>query len=331
MTNLADNLTATAKAHPDRPAVRLDDVTLSYAELQEGARRVATLLKDKGVGPGDRVGLVLPNVPRVPGALLRRPGGGRGRRTDEPAAQGPRGEVLPRGLRCLDRLRLEGHGRGGRQGRRGGRHRVRRGRARGLRRPARAARARRDVVDRDGRRHRRPALHLGHHRPAQGRRAHPRQHDHQRGRQRRDPRGAERGRRGDGLPAAVPLLRADLRAQRRGPERRLPDPDPPLRRDQGPRGDRPRQGHRLRGRPDDVRRDAARRGSRVLRRLEPAHLHLGRFGDAGRGDEEVREDLRLHRARGLRALRDLAGRLVQPARTSSASPVRSACPCAASR
>ena len=48
--------------------------------------------------------------------------------------------------------------------------------------------------------------------------------------QRRDPRGAHRGGRRDGLPAALPLLRPDLRAERRGAQRRLPDPDPPLRR-----------------------------------------------------------------------------------------------------
>ena len=66
MTNLADNLTATAKDHPDSPAVKLDDLVLTYAELQEGARRVAAMLKSKGVGPGDRVGMVLPNVPPFP-------------------------------------------------------------------------------------------------------------------------------------------------------------------------------------------------------------------------------------------------------------------------
>ena len=66
MTNLADNLTKTAQEHPDRPAVKLDDMVLSYAELHEGARRVASLLTAKGVGPGDRVGLVLPNVPAFP-------------------------------------------------------------------------------------------------------------------------------------------------------------------------------------------------------------------------------------------------------------------------
>ena len=66
MTNLADNLTKTAEQHPDRPAVKLDDTVLSYSQLQDGARRVAALLKSKGLKPGDRVGMVLPNVPHYP-------------------------------------------------------------------------------------------------------------------------------------------------------------------------------------------------------------------------------------------------------------------------
>jgi long-chain acyl-CoA synthetase len=66
VTSLADNLTTTAAKHGDRPAVRLDDLVLSYADLEDGARRVASLLAEKGVGPGDRVGLVLPNVPAFP-------------------------------------------------------------------------------------------------------------------------------------------------------------------------------------------------------------------------------------------------------------------------
>ena len=66
MTNLADNLTQTAKEHGGRPAIKCDDLVLTYVELQDGARRVAALLKSKGVGSGDRVGLVLPNVPPFP-------------------------------------------------------------------------------------------------------------------------------------------------------------------------------------------------------------------------------------------------------------------------
>ena len=66
MTNLAHHLTTTAKEHGERPAVRLDDLVLSYDEVLDGARRVTALLKSKGVEPGDRVGLVLPNVPPFP-------------------------------------------------------------------------------------------------------------------------------------------------------------------------------------------------------------------------------------------------------------------------
>ena len=66
MTNLARNLTTTAKEHGDRPAVRLDDTVLTYDPLLDGARRITALLKARGVGPGDRVGLVLPNVPPFP-------------------------------------------------------------------------------------------------------------------------------------------------------------------------------------------------------------------------------------------------------------------------
>ena len=66
MTNLAENLTATAAKHPNRPAVKLDDTVLTYQQLQDGARRVAALLKSKGLKPGDRVGMVLPNVPHYP-------------------------------------------------------------------------------------------------------------------------------------------------------------------------------------------------------------------------------------------------------------------------
>jgi long-chain acyl-CoA synthetase len=66
VTNLAHNLVDAAKRHGDRPAVRLDDVVLSYTQLLDAARRVTALLRSSGVGPGDRVGLVLPNVPAFP-------------------------------------------------------------------------------------------------------------------------------------------------------------------------------------------------------------------------------------------------------------------------
>ncbi len=61
--SLAQLLTETAAKHADRPALKLDDTVLNYAFLNEAATRVAGLLKDKGVTPGDRVGIMLPNVP----------------------------------------------------------------------------------------------------------------------------------------------------------------------------------------------------------------------------------------------------------------------------
>jgi long-chain acyl-CoA synthetase len=66
MPNLARLLTDSAATHPGRPAVKLDDALLSYAALDEASARVAALLRAKGVGPGDRVGIMLPNVPYFP-------------------------------------------------------------------------------------------------------------------------------------------------------------------------------------------------------------------------------------------------------------------------
>jgi long-chain acyl-CoA synthetase len=64
--NLATNLTETAERHGDRPALKLDDVELTYEALDEGSARLAGLLAERGVEPGDRVGVMLPNVPYFP-------------------------------------------------------------------------------------------------------------------------------------------------------------------------------------------------------------------------------------------------------------------------
>jgi long-chain acyl-CoA synthetase len=64
--NLATILTDTAEKHGDKTAFKLDDVELSYSMLDEGSARVAGLLKAKGLEEGDRVGLMMPNVPYFP-------------------------------------------------------------------------------------------------------------------------------------------------------------------------------------------------------------------------------------------------------------------------
>jgi long-chain acyl-CoA synthetase len=64
--NLATILTESAERSPDHVAVRLDDAELSYAQLDGATAHLAGLLHEKGVGPGDRVGIMLPNVPHFP-------------------------------------------------------------------------------------------------------------------------------------------------------------------------------------------------------------------------------------------------------------------------
>ncbi len=49
MANLARLLTDAAAAHGDRPAVRLDDTTLTYAELDGAVSRCAGMLRARGI------------------------------------------------------------------------------------------------------------------------------------------------------------------------------------------------------------------------------------------------------------------------------------------
>lgn len=60
--NLASNLVRTAHAHPSRIAIRLGDATTTYAQLDRQSAHVAGLLRDRGVAPGDRVAIMLPNT-----------------------------------------------------------------------------------------------------------------------------------------------------------------------------------------------------------------------------------------------------------------------------
>jgi long-chain acyl-CoA synthetase len=66
MPNLADLLSRSAAVHANRVAIKTDHHELTYAALDAAAARVAGLLRAKGVQPGDRVGVMLPNVPYFP-------------------------------------------------------------------------------------------------------------------------------------------------------------------------------------------------------------------------------------------------------------------------
>jgi long-chain acyl-CoA synthetase len=63
MANLAHRLLTSASADLSAPAIRLDDVVLSYADLVSASCWLAKRLTDRGLQPGDRVGVMLPNVP----------------------------------------------------------------------------------------------------------------------------------------------------------------------------------------------------------------------------------------------------------------------------
>ncbi|MEA2427609.1 MAG: long-chain acyl-CoA synthetase [Thermoleophilaceae bacterium] len=62
--NLASILEKSAASHGERPALKLDDLTVTYEALDEASARVAAMLRSKGLEPGDRVGIMLPNVPQ---------------------------------------------------------------------------------------------------------------------------------------------------------------------------------------------------------------------------------------------------------------------------
>jgi long-chain acyl-CoA synthetase len=65
---LAAVLAESANRHPDRDAVVMGGERISYATLWEQTRRYAAVLRQAGVEPGDRVALLMPNVPDFPRA-----------------------------------------------------------------------------------------------------------------------------------------------------------------------------------------------------------------------------------------------------------------------
>ena len=63
MPNLSLNLPRSAAAHPDQVAIRADGYELTYAGMDDATARVATALRERGLQVGDRVAVMLPNVP----------------------------------------------------------------------------------------------------------------------------------------------------------------------------------------------------------------------------------------------------------------------------
>jgi len=64
--SIASILAESAVRHADRTAVKLGDEQLTYAELWTQAKQYAAVLRERGIGPGDTVALLLPNTPHFP-------------------------------------------------------------------------------------------------------------------------------------------------------------------------------------------------------------------------------------------------------------------------
>ena len=252
--NLAQTLLDAAENDPEHVAVKLDDTELSYQMLAGATAHLAGLLAEHGAVAGDRVGIMLPNVPYFPvvyygvlraggivvpmNVLLKKrevafyleDSGAKLLFAWEGFAEDAQAGAEQAGAECIL---------------------VESGRFEEIVGAAEPITEVADTADDDTA----VILYTGHHRHAQGGRADPRQPDPQR-------RGLARAvrprlrRRGARRAAAVPLLRADLRDERDPRRRRHAHPDPALRSRQGAGDHRARPGQRLPGRADHVRGDA---------------------------------------------------------------------------
>lgn len=66
MLNLATLLESSVKSVPNKDALIMGDSRLTYAQLNGAANQLANALTEAGIGRGDRVAIMLPNVPYFP-------------------------------------------------------------------------------------------------------------------------------------------------------------------------------------------------------------------------------------------------------------------------
>ncbi|HOD48453.1 MAG TPA: long-chain fatty acid--CoA ligase [Candidatus Hydrogenedentes bacterium] len=64
--NLGHFLLLTAREKPDKIAVILDDYRFTYQEIAAYAKRIANIVQDHGVRPGDKVAMMISNTPHFP-------------------------------------------------------------------------------------------------------------------------------------------------------------------------------------------------------------------------------------------------------------------------
>ena len=67
--SLIEVLDEAARLHPTRKAVIFQNLTWTYAQLRDKAEALAASLRMRGINPGDRVAIMLPNIPQTIVAL----------------------------------------------------------------------------------------------------------------------------------------------------------------------------------------------------------------------------------------------------------------------
>ena len=68
-TAMPQALARTAREFPDKTALIFVDSKISYKQLNDMANRFANALIDMGVKPGDRVAMLMPNMPQLVAAV----------------------------------------------------------------------------------------------------------------------------------------------------------------------------------------------------------------------------------------------------------------------
>ena len=63
--HLASLLDRAARTHGNRLAIRFQNFQMTYSRLHEAAERFAEALRLRGVKPGQRVAVMLPNIPQT--------------------------------------------------------------------------------------------------------------------------------------------------------------------------------------------------------------------------------------------------------------------------
>src|SRR5687767_8546395 len=67
---LGQYLAESVARYPDRPAVAWRDTVLTYRELDDITSRLAVVLREHGLGRGDRIGFYLPKTHKAVIAML---------------------------------------------------------------------------------------------------------------------------------------------------------------------------------------------------------------------------------------------------------------------